>query len=67
MAQAIEKIRKLFSLDILRCPADDRGELELRTEDVRCRSCGRIYPIVGGFPVLIVSESRFEPEPGNNL
>jgi uncharacterized protein len=43
-------------VDQLACPAC-RGQLRLearpQTSSLACESCGRVYPIIGGIPVLI--------------
>lgn len=39
----------------LACPACYSG-LNIEDTGVRCAGCGRVYPIVDGIPVLIVSE-----------
>ena len=45
-------------LEILCCPADQgdgpcHGDLEEQAEGLRCRKCGRIYPVEDGIPVLL--------------
>jgi hypothetical protein len=42
----------------LACPAC-QGDLSLEEAGLRCTSCGRVYPIVNGVPVLIAE--RAEP------
>lgn len=44
-------------LKILVCPAC-HGELEPRTDELRCVGCGRYYPVTDGIPVLLVDEAR---------
>ena len=45
-------------LEILICPAC-RGELSPVEEDagLECTSCGRVYPIRDGIPVMLVEEA----------
>ena len=45
-------------LEILICPAC-RGALRELAEDrgLECRSCGRVYPIREGIPVMLVEEA----------
>ena len=45
-------------LEILICPAC-RGDLTLLDEErgLECGSCGRIYPIRDGIPVMLVEEA----------
>ena len=45
-------------LEILICPAC-RGELSPVEEDagLECISCGRVYPIRDGIPVMLVEEA----------
>ena len=40
----------------LACPAC-LGTLKLAPEQVVCASCGRIYPVIDGIPVLIVERA----------
>ena len=45
-------------LAILCCPAEHlgapcHGDLEELAEGLRCRSCGRLYPIQDGIPVML--------------
>jgi uncharacterized protein YbaR (Trm112 family) len=45
-------------LEILCCPADQdggpcHGDLEERAQGLRCRKCGRLYPLEDGIPVLL--------------
>jgi len=46
-------------LELLRCPAC-RGTVQAQPEDrgLLCASCGRLYPIVDGIPVMLVDEAR---------
>ena len=46
-------------LDLLRCPAC-RGVVRPHDQErgLLCASCGRIYPIVDGIPVMLVDEAR---------
>ncbi len=44
-------------LEILVCPAC-RGQIAARDESgLECRSCGRIYPVRDGIPVMLVEEA----------
>ncbi|MEQ8768396.1 MAG: Trm112 family protein [Planctomycetota bacterium] len=43
-------------LQVMRCPAD-LGELEDKDEVLRCKSCGRRYPVRDGIPIMIVDEA----------
>jgi uncharacterized protein len=47
--------------DKLACPAC-LGALRLETAVVVCSSCGRLYPIVDGIPVLIVERAALLPD-----
>ncbi len=50
-------------LEILVCP-NCRGELEERPESstLRCLSCGLIYPVEDGIPIMLVERAtREEP------
>lgn len=49
-------------LEILCCPAEAdgmacHGDLEERADGLRCRSCGLLYPIVDGIPVMLPDEA----------
>lgn len=46
-------------LEIIVCPAD-HGALTLSASgaDLTCASCGLIYPVRDGIPVLLVDEAR---------
>ena len=50
-------------LEILACPADDHGPLELLEGVLRCTSCGRRYPVVDGIPVLLLDEALPDESP----
>lgn len=47
--------------EILVCPAD-HGELDENREQsqLECRSCGRVFPVEDGIPVMLIEEE--EPE-----
>jgi uncharacterized protein YbaR (Trm112 family) len=52
-------------LEILCCPAEQggdpcRGELEELPQGLRCRTCGRIYPVEDGIPVMLPDQARRE-------
>jgi uncharacterized protein YbaR (Trm112 family) len=46
-------------LEIIVCPAD-RGDLTLSSagDTLTCGSCGLVYPVRDGIPVLLVDEAR---------
>jgi uncharacterized protein YbaR (Trm112 family) len=46
-------------LEILVCP-NDRGELDYAEAEQRltCRSCGYVYPIRDGIPVMLIDEAE---------
>lgn len=49
-------------LEILACPSSDHAPLEPGTPDdpradaLTCTSCGRVYPVRDGIPVLLLDE-----------
>jgi uncharacterized protein YbaR (Trm112 family) len=43
-------------LDILACP-DCKGGVEQKQDKIICLNCGRIYPIKGGIPIMLIEES----------
>jgi hypothetical protein len=46
-------------LPLLACPCDEHGSLKLRRQnDLKATCCGRIYPVVDGIPVLLMSQAR---------
>ena len=47
-------------LSILRCPDEHHAELTLDEEaqTLTCTSCGRIYEIRDGIPVLLLDEAK---------
>ncbi|GHF46339.1 hypothetical protein FHX82_001598 [Amycolatopsis bartoniae] len=55
-------------LEILACPSPDHAPLRPGTPDdadadaLTCTSCGRIYPVRDGIPVLLLDEAV---EPGS--
>ncbi|HPS66800.1 MAG TPA: hypothetical protein PLA48_03055 [Holophaga sp.] len=56
-------------LAILCCPAEFRGEpchgdLEELPEGLRCTSCGLLYPIQDGIPVMLPEEAVRTDEDG---
>jgi uncharacterized protein len=57
----LDKMQKSFidaiALRMLVCPAC-HAELILNPQTVHCVSCGRLYPIRDGLPVLIAEVSR---------
>jgi len=49
-------------LEILCCPAEHEGkachgDLEERAEGLHCKTCGLLYPIVEGIPVMLPDEA----------
>lgn len=52
-------------LEILACPAC-RGDVEYlaREEKIRCTSCGKIYPVKEGIPIMLIEEAQDGPVPG---
>jgi len=45
-------------LPLLACPCDEHGRLKLRRDtELKAACCGRIYPIVDGIPVLLMSQA----------
>jgi uncharacterized protein YbaR (Trm112 family) len=46
-------------LEILVCP-NDRGELDHddAAQRLTCRSCGYVYPIRDGIPVMLIDEAE---------
>lgn len=59
-------------LEILACPAEDHAPLTRGTrhdpdaDALTCTSCGRVYPVQDGIPVLLLDEAT-EPQPGPEL
>lgn len=53
-------------LAILVCPVD-YGDLTLVADGkkIRCRTCGRSYPIREGIPVMLVDEAEMPAAEGN--
>jgi uncharacterized protein YbaR (Trm112 family) len=46
-------------LEILACPVDHGGlEVVSGGAGLRCRTCGRCYPIREGIPVMLVDEAE---------
>ena len=49
--------------EVLACPAPDHGSLRVGTPEdpaadaLTCESCGRIYPVEDGIPVLLIDEA----------
>jgi uncharacterized protein YbaR (Trm112 family) len=56
-------------LDILACPSEDHAPLSPGTpadpaaDALTCTSCGRIFPVTDGIPVLLLDEATM-PEQG---
>jgi hypothetical protein len=42
-------------LEILACPVC-KGEVTLEENELRCKKCGRRYPIVNGIPNMLIDE-----------
>ncbi len=52
-------------LEILGCPAcDDRPALDQTDDGLRCSTCGRVYPVVDGLPILVADTEIGSPERG---
>lgn len=55
-------------LEILACPAPDHAPLRVGSPDdpqadaLTCTSCGRVFPVRDGIPVLLLDEAK--PGPG---
>jgi uncharacterized protein len=50
-------------LDILVCPeCKVPVKLTADGQGLRCRQCGRVYPIKDDIPVMLVDEARTDPE-----
>lgn len=47
-------------IDQLACPAC-QGELQFTADCATCTSCGRVYPVEDGIPVLIVERAILPP------
>ena len=45
-------------LEVLACPAPDHGTLtfDAQAQTLTCTSCGRVYPVRDGLPVLLLDE-----------
>jgi uncharacterized protein len=54
-------------LKVLVCPAD-HGELTVEAEGakLRCRTCGRAYPVREGIPVMLLEEAEMPETKGDN-
>jgi len=50
-------------LELLVCPAcrDALAEVE---RGLRCASCGRVYPVRDGIPILLVDDAILDEAPG---
>ena len=50
-------------LDILACPVC-KSDVELITkngqEKIRCKGCGRLYPVKEGIPIMLEEEAEHE-------
>jgi uncharacterized protein YbaR (Trm112 family) len=53
---------KPLLMDVWACPAC-HGALEAATAQVRCRACGRVYPIVQGVPILLADGAQVTARP----
>ncbi len=48
-------------LEILRCPVDKQELSEDEAASrLRCRGCGRAYPVRDGIPVMLVDEAEID-------
>ncbi|MFI6031251.1 Trm112 family protein [Amycolatopsis magusensis] len=61
-------------LEILACPSEDHAPLrpgspeDPEADALTCTSCGRVYPVRDGIPVLLLDEAveRAEQDPASN-
>ncbi len=59
-------------LEILACPAPDHAPLTLGTpgdpdaDALTCTSCGRVYPVRDGIPVLLLDEATPPDDSGRD-
>ncbi len=44
-------------LEILACP-DCKGDVELANNKIRCKKCGKKYPIKDGIPIMMIDEAE---------
>ncbi len=44
-------------LEILACPAC-KGDVELSGGKIRCRKCGKKYPVREGIPIMMIDEAE---------
>ena len=46
-------------LSLLRCPCPEHGELDLNEvgSELTCQTCGRIFPVRDGIPVMLLDEA----------
>ncbi|GIH07049.1 hypothetical protein Rhe02_51160 [Rhizocola hellebori] len=46
-------------LEMVACPAEDHGQLRYdeQAQTLTCESCGRVYRVDDGLPVLLVDEA----------
>ena len=53
-------------LDLIACPCPAHARLDLTADGtrLRCTSCGRVFPIRDGIPVLLLSEALADPPAG---
>lgn len=47
---------------LLACPCDQHGPLQIVDDGLRADCCGRVYPVVDGIPVLLMSEASAPKE-----
>ncbi|MDP3980230.1 MAG: Trm112 family protein [Chlamydiota bacterium] len=50
-------------LDILACPSC-HGDIEDLDQKLRCKSCGLLYPVRDGIPVMLIDEAE-KPKENN--
>lgn len=56
-------------LQILACPSEDHAPLRIGSQDdpeadaLTCTSCGRVFPVRDGIPVLLLDEADTLEEP----
>lgn len=52
---------KDYLLEILACPVcEDRPRVVLTDTGLKCESCGRVYPVENGVPVMLPEKATVE-------
>ncbi len=56
-------------LEMVACPAEDHGALHYDEEaqTMTCASCGRVYRVDDGLPVLLIDEAVTAPAEGDDV